>query len=54
MGEGEPFWFTDKINPKPNPSPYQKSVLGQDYLNLYDLNFLDILKNNLNYIKNLG
>lgn len=54
MGEGEPYWFTDKINPKPNPSPYQKSVLGKDYLELYDLNFLDILKNNLNYIKDLG
>ena len=54
MGEGEPYWFTDKINPKPNPSPYQKSVLGQEYLELYDLNFLDVLKNNLNYIKNLS
>lgn len=52
MGEGEPFWFTEVLNPLPNPSPYQKSVLGEEYLKLYNLNFIDILKNNLKYLKN--
>lgn len=51
MGEGEPYWFTNKIDPKPNPSPYQKSILGNEYLILYDLNYFDILKNNIEYLK---
>ena len=53
MGEGEPYWYTNTINPKPNPSPYQKTVLGSDFLILYDLSYFDILKNNIEYFKNI-
>ena len=47
MGDGDPYWFTDIDNPKPNPSPFQKNNLGENYLKLYSYTFSDVILDNL-------
>ena len=52
MGEGEPYWFTDAKNPQPNPAPFQKDIIGNDYIKYYDLTLVDIISSNLKIFSN--
>lgn len=50
MGEGDPFWYTNLQEPKPNPSEFQKKEIGEENVSkLYNLTLIDILK--FNFIK---
>ena len=46
LGEGEAYWTTNVNNPKINPSPFQKEILGDDYFKLANITMLDIVKSN--------
>jgi hypothetical protein len=52
IGEGEPYWFTDAKNPQPNPAPFQKDIIGNDYIKYYDLTLVDIISSNLKIFSN--
>ncbi len=52
MGEGEPYWFTDVKDPQPNPAPFQKEIIGSDYIKYYDLTLVDIISSNLKILSN--
>ena len=51
MGEGDPYWFTDSIDPQPNPAPFQKEIIGYDYKDLYELTLSKIIKKNILNLK---
>lgn len=52
MGEGDPYWFTDAKNPRPNPAPFQKEIIGDEYLRFYNLTLLDVFKQNIQTVFN--
>jgi len=50
LGDGDPFWYTNLSSPKPNPSDFQKKVIGKENISkFYNLTLADILK--FNFIK---
>ena len=46
MGEGDPYWFTDAKNPRPNPAPFQKEIIGDEYMT-FTPTLIDVMKQNI-------
>ena len=52
MGEGNPYWFTDAKNPRPNPAPFQKEIIGDEYMTFYNLTLVDVFRQNIQTVFN--
>ena len=52
MGEGDPYWFTDAKYPRPNPAPFQKEIIGEEYMKFYSLTLTDVFKKNIQTVFN--
>lgn len=50
IGEGEPYWSTNAAKPEPNPAPFQKNIIGSDYLKFYNITLKEVFLNNLENI----
>ncbi len=53
MGEGDPYWFTNAIEPKPNITAthqFYQETSPEKTLELYDLNYFEILTYNIKNI----
>jgi hypothetical protein len=51
MGKGDPYWFTDAKNPQPNPAPFQKEIIGENFKDLYSLTLSEVVKKNILNLK---
>jgi len=48
LGEGDPYWYTNFKDPKPNPAPFQIEIFGDGYLQFYEVTLVDIFNSNFN------
>lgn len=46
IGEGEPYWYTNYLNPTPTPAPFQVELLEEGYQKYFQLSLFDIIAEN--------
>ena len=51
LGEGDPYWYTDAYDPKPNPAPFQVSDLGELAYDYYNINLKQVVAKNFNLLR---